>query len=270
MKKALLLILIYAICSFKISYGQEKLEIEGAITLKDSEDSTPEPGTIRWTGTDFEGWNGQRWVSLTGYTTVGNVTDIDGNTYQTTRIGNQEWMIENLRVSKYNDNTVIDQITNNTTWSVLSTGAWCWYDNNSGNEDPYGKLYNWYTVATNKLCPTGWHVPSDTEWTTLTDYLGGIGRAGGKMKTTGTIQAGTGYWQDPNTGATNESGFTGLPGGIRSIDGSFFNLGHLGNWWSSTESSINAAYRYLYYLDDNVVRVTNDKRLGFSVRCVRD
>ncbi|MBK8505294.1 MAG: fibrobacter succinogenes major paralogous domain-containing protein [Saprospiraceae bacterium] len=167
--------------------GQEQLEVEGAIIIMSSEASSPAPGTMRWTGSDFEGWNGQRWVSLTGYAIAGTVTDIDGNTYQTSRIGDQEWMVENLRVTKYNDNTAIDQITNNATWSGLSTAAWCWYDNDNSYEVPYGKLYNWYAVNSTKLCPTGWHVPSDAEWTTMTDHLGGSSTAGGKMKRAGPL-----------------------------------------------------------------------------------
>jgi len=264
MKKVLLLLTMLLITASGIA--QEKMEVEGAIIIKDSEDPSPAPGTIRWSGSDFEGWNGQRWVSLTGYAIPGSVTDIDGNTYQTSRIGNQEWMVENLRVTKYNDNTVIDQITSNTIWSGLTTGAWCWYDNDNSNDNPYGKLYNWYAVNTNKLCPTDWHVPSDTEWTMLTDYLGGTSIAGGKMKETGTT-----HWISPNTGATNESGFTGLPGGRRNTNGGFLFIGNYGYWWSKSESSSSDAwYRYLDYLDGSVFRFNFDKRYGFSVRCVRD
>lgn len=261
-----LIILAITVISYAMTYCQEKLEVEGAVIIGDSEDPTPVPGTIRWTGTDFEGWNGQRWVSLTGYATVGSVTDIDGNTYQTARIGNQEWMIENLRVTKYNDNTVIDQITNGTTWMGLVTGAWCWNDNNSTYDIPYGKLYNWYAVNTGTLCPTGWHVPSDVEWTVLIDYLGGLALAGGKMKETGTT-----HWMAPNSGATNESGFAGLPGGGRYSNGTFIIVSDIGWWWSSMETSSDKAWHIVLYHNFAFVNLTsNVKKLGMSVRCAKD
>jgi len=246
-------------------YSQEKLEVEGAIIIKNSEDQSPAPGTIRWTGSDFEGWNGQRWVSLTGYAIVGSVTDVDGNKYETARIGNQEWMVENLRVSRYNDSTTIDQITNYMTWSGLSSAAWCWYNNNMSNDVPYGKLYNWYAVNSGKLCPTDWDVPRDTEWTILTDYLGGVSIAGGKMKETGLA-----HWNAPNTGATNESGFTGLPGGIRNVDGTFASLENSGFWWSSSTAEIGAWYRGLAHTAAVVARHFAHERFGMSVRCVKD
>ena len=147
---------------------------------------------------------------------------------QEVTIGTQTWMQKNLNVSKYSDGTLIPQVTDGTQWANLTTGAWCYYNNTTANGATYGKLYNWFAVvgiydaasANNpalrkKLAPTGWHVPTDAKWTQLTDCLGGESVAGGKMKSTGTIQAGTGLWDDPNTAATNESGFTGLPGGIR-------------------------------------------------------
>ena len=254
-----------------VGFCQEKMEVEGAIIIKNSEDTSPAAGTIRFNTTtnDFEGWNGHQWLSLTRLRESGDgVTDADGNTYTTVKLGTQEWMVENLKTTKYNDNIGILNVTDNTQWSgldVSETGAWCYYDNLASNNSTYGKLYNWYAVNTGKLCPTGWDVPSDAEWTTLTDYLGGSGIAGGKMK-----EAGTTHWISPNTGASNESGFTGLPGGFRNTSGTFLNLGLYGYWWSSTESGANAWYRDLDYFDDNVYRDFIGKRLGFSVRCVRD
>ena len=252
--------------AISITYPQPTLEVEGSIKIGNNTDPNPKLGSMRWTGSDFEVWNGVIWASLTGNKEVGTMQDIDGNTYQTIRIGNQEWMVENLRVTKYRNNTVIDQITNVTTWSGLTTGAWCYWDNSSSNNITYGKLYNWYAVTDGSgLCPTGWHVPSDGEWTTLTDYLGGMSIAGGKMKEEGTT-----HWSSPNAGATNESGFSGLPGGFRTSNGTFYNLGNIGYWWSSTESGANAWYRYLSYNDVNVNRSNLDERLGFSVRCLRN
>jgi uncharacterized protein (TIGR02145 family) len=168
--------------------------------------------------------------------------------------------------------------------SSLTTGAWCYYNNDPTSNGVYGKLHNWYAAAgvydatsaanpslRKKLAPTGWHVPTDPEWTQLQEYLGGELVAGGKMKTTGTIQARTGVWQDPNTAATDESGFIGLPGGCRCEGGSFGTIGEHAVWWSSSESTtMNAWFRNLNYDDGDANRANGDKILGFSVRCLRD
>jgi uncharacterized protein (TIGR02145 family) len=247
--------------------SQEKLEIEGAITIGNAEETSPKPGTIRWTGTDLKGWNGTKWISLTtGIAFAREVTDIDGHVYPTIIIGTQEWMAENLRTSKYQDGSVIPLVTNNTSWSSLNNGAYCWYDNDNKYEHPYGKLYNWYTVEDSKgLCPSGWHVPSHAEWTTLTDFLGGLGTAGGLMK-----EGGSAHWDFPNTKATNASGFTGLPGGLRYTGGSFGSLGTYGYWWSSIEVDSDAWYRVLDHITGECSSQKNDKTFGFSVRCVHD
>jgi uncharacterized protein (TIGR02145 family) len=267
MKKAILLIFVCTICSFTISYSQEKLEVEGAIIIKNSEDPTPAPGTIRWTGTDFQGWNGRKWVSLTsGIAFEGEVMDIDGNIYPTIKIGSQEWMAENLRTTRYRDGTSIPNVTDDIGWSNANYGAWCLNIIDSSFEHLYGNLYNWYAVNDGRgLCPTGWHVPTDTEWTILTNFFGGLTVAGGPMK-----EVGTAHWNSPNTGATNASGFTGLPGGLRDFIGSFITFGNTGHWWSSTESGASGWYRVLYYNGGTVGSDNEDKRLGLSVRCLRD
>lgn len=204
--------------------------------------------------------------TLEGNITYGSITDIDGNTYKTVTIGTQTWMAENLKVTKYNDGIAIPNVTDDTAWGELTTGALCDYDNTPSNSETYGKLYNWHAVNTGKLCPTGWHVPSDAEWTELTDYLGGTSVAGGKLKETGTT-----HWASPNTGATNETGFTALPGGRRIYYVSFINIGYFGLWWSATESSAtNAWYRAMYSDYSNVGRNDYSKELGCSVRCLRD
>jgi uncharacterized protein (TIGR02145 family) len=208
-----------------------------------------------------------------------NVTDIDGNTYQSVTNCGKTWTKQNLNVSKYSDGTTIPQVTDPTAWANLTTGAWCYYNNDPANEAIYGKLYNWYAVAgiydaasaTNpalrkKLAPSGWHIPTDAEWTQLTDCLGGQNVAGGKMKATGTVQSGNGLWASPNTDATNESGFTGLPASSLNYDGpSFVGIGFQGVWWCS-----EAALRYLSYNYGNVTSGEADVRFGFSVRCLRD
>ncbi len=199
------------------------------------------------------------------------VTDIERNSYKFVKIGTQVWMAENLKTAKYNDGTVIPNITDNAQWSGLTTGAWCYYDNNVANNAKYGKLYNWYAVSktTNgnkNVCPTGWHVPTDAEWNVLTDYLGGVDVVGGKMKEAGAIN-----WKSPNTDATNTSLFTGLPGGYRGSSGNYNGIGYGGNWWSSTEYNTNDAWgRNLYYGNGYASRNYSDKRNGLSVRCLRD
>jgi uncharacterized protein (TIGR02145 family) len=195
--------------------------------------------------------------------TYGSVNDNDGNTYKTIKVGSQTWMAENLKTTRYNDNAPIPFVTEVAIWSALSTSAYTWYNNDS---IAYGALYNWYAVNTGKLCPTGWHVPSDDEWTGLTTYLGGDSIAGDKIKETGTI-----HWLTPNTEASNESGLTGLPGGYRSNIGTFGNIKKIGYWWSSTSfSTVDAYYRFISSDFEPVVRSNSSKRGGFSIRCVMD
>jgi uncharacterized protein (TIGR02145 family) len=200
------------------------------------------------------------------------ITDIDGNVYHTVTIGTQVWTVENLRTTKYNNGISIPLVTDSATWRNLSTPGYCWMNNDASYKNVYGALYNWYTVNTGKLAPTGWHVPSDAEWTILTDFHGGELVAGGNMKTVGTIEAATGMWYDPNTGATNEFGFSGLPGGAR-FDG-HFNLdyiGHLGYWYSSTSAGATDAWgRQLNYNQGDAYRGDWGVTPGFSVRCVKD
>lgn len=210
--------------------------------------------------------NGKTTAVFNSSVTYGTLTDQDGNVYKTVTIGTQTWMAENLRTTSYNDGTSISNVTGATEWGNLTTGAYCNY-NNTTNTDTiatYGRLYNWYAVNTGKLAPKGWHVPTDTEWTTLTDYLGGESIAGGKLKETGTT-----HWISPNTSATNESGFTALPCGYRSSNGTFNGID--GYWWSSTEGSTVDAYeRNVFYDDIGVFSYYFNKGSGSSVRCVRD
>jgi uncharacterized protein (TIGR02145 family) len=182
-------------------------------------------------------------------------------------IGTQQWMKENLDVLTYRNGDVITQITNTTDWGSATTGAWCYYNNDPANGAIYGKLYNWYAVNDPRgLAPQGWHIPTDAEWTTLGTLLGGDAAAGGKMKTTGTTR-----WTTPNTSATNESGFAGLPGGLRYDDGLFSGVGYVGYWWSATESNpTNAWYRFLFNNNGTLGWPSHNKRHGVSVRCLRD
>jgi len=195
--------------------------------------------------------------------TYGSVSDIDGNIYKTIQIGSQTWMAENLKTTKFNDNTPVPFVTEVTIWSELSTPGYTWYNNDSIG---YGALYNWYSVNTGKLCPAGWHVPSDDEWTGLTTYLGGDSIAGDRIKETGIL-----HWITPNTGATNESGLTGLPGGYRNYIGSFGNIKKIGYWWTSTIfNTVDAYYRFISSDFKPVVRSNSSQKGGFSVRCLKD
>ncbi|MCX6257588.1 MAG: fibrobacter succinogenes major paralogous domain-containing protein, partial [Bacteroidia bacterium] len=168
---------------------------------------------------------------------------------------------------KYNDGTAIPLVIYNSEWYNLTTPGFCWYNNDLQYKNTYGALYNWYAVNTGNLCPTGWHVPSDAEWTQLTDFLGGENVAGGKLKETGTT-----HWSSPNTGADNSSGFSALPGGARADDGTFNDLSHTDDLWSATEYiALTAWTRDLRYNNAHVgLSCYYGKSFGFSVRCIKD
>ena len=214
-----------------------------------------------------------------GQTAGNGLTDIDGNTYNSVIIGTQEWQKENLNVSKYADGTVIPQVTDLNTWLNMLTGAWCYYNNNSVNGPVYGKLYNWYAVMgiydtaslnnpllRKKIAPAGWEVPTDAEWTTLTDYLGGESIAGGKMRESGSL-----HWLSPNTGASNSSGFSALPGGLRQDFRFFDGMTADGYWWSISEFDTTTAWcRYLVWVSVDIMRFSDTKISGFSVRCLKN
>lgn len=235
------------------------------------------------------------------------LSDIDGNEYATVIIGKQEWMAENLKTTRLNDGTEIAGVKYGDEWASIHTPAYSWYGNEERNKEFYGALYNWYAVETGRLCPAGWHVPSDDEWAELTRFLGGNAIAGGKMKSTGTagmreneeihssqiekdqpnyqpadqeetdpeVQQNTAEsWHKPNTGAGNESGFSALPGGHRTNDNSpgvFARKGEYAYWWSATPASPGVAwFRMLYYNYSNISRLTMGMTDGMSVRCVKD
>jgi uncharacterized protein (TIGR02145 family) len=207
------------------------------------------------------------------------VTDIDGNTYTTIILNNgQEWMAENLRTATYANGTPIPNVTDNTAWTQLNSGAWSNYSNSPGNDATYGKLYNGYAAANPNICPQGWHMPTDAEWQQLESALGmpgselGVGGYRGAAQNVGGKMKSTTLWNAPNTGATNESGFSGLPGGLRfGAYGHFASLGYNGYWWSAPESGAEFAYhRGLYGNGAGVYRFYYNKRDGFCLRCVRD
>ena len=194
------------------------------------------------------------------------VTDVDGNVYNIITIGNQKWLKENLKVTKYRDGSTIANVTSASTWIGTSSGAWCHYDNSATNDAVYGKLYNFYAVSdTRGLAPAGWHVATEADWNTLATTLGGATVAGGKLK-----ESGTSHWATPNTGATNESGFTAVPGGQRFSNGSFQMQFSNACIWTSTTDGGNGKYILLTYNTAEVYTYSDMKKLGFSVRCVKD
>lgn len=213
--------------------------------------------------------------------TYNSVIDQEGNIYKTIVIGNREWMAENLKTTTYRNGDPIVSGLSATQWAGTTSGAWAHYNGDASLDCPYGKLYNFYACSdARQLCPTGWHVPTDGEWSVLINQFdpsaqGGINWsnfAGGPLKSTGTIQAGTGLWNGPNTGATNASGFSALPGGFITIMGASNNSAINGYYWTSNEVNSTTGYGRSFYHDPgSVIQTANfGKRSGMSVRCIRD
>jgi uncharacterized protein (TIGR02145 family) len=196
----------------------------------------------------------------------GDRQEHDGYNYATVQIGDQCWFSENLRSEHYRDGESIPGNLDNATWSTTEAGAQAYFNNDAGNLTEYGRMYNWYAVNDDRgLCPSGWHVPSDDEYTTLTEFLGGASVAGGKMK-----EAGTAHWNAPNTEADNASGFTALGSGYHASSGSFGDWLLSSYFWSSSLSGSNALLRELHYNTADVSRYSSHPRDGFAVRCVMD
>ncbi|MDB5144628.1 MAG: hypothetical protein JWQ66_3341 [Mucilaginibacter sp.] len=207
-------------------------------------------------------------LTVTGTLPPGSVMDVDGNVYTTVTIGTQVWMVENLRVTHFNEGAPIQNITNDTQWQTLTPGtsAYCDYNNDANTSLVYGKLYNWYAVSSlRKLAPKGFHIPTDAEWTTLYNYIGGTRQNGAKLQ-----EAGTSHWQVAI--GTNTTKFTGLPGGGRNNDYTklFNGLGSDAYWWSATASSDTNAWFYNLYVKGYLDRDNVQKTAGFSVRCIKD
>jgi len=195
------------------------------------------------------------------------VQDKDGNRYHAIAIGKQVWLAENLKATHYRNGDPIPEVLDANSWRKLTKGAFCNYDNENSNAVVYGRLYNWHAVTDSRnICPPGWHVPTDADWQQLINYLGGEPVAGGKMK-----ESAPGHWLIPNTGATNVSGFTALPGGYRSSKGVYHILDTYTFYWTSTSYSDQVAWSW--FLQNNsagATRIENLKTFGFSVRCVKD
>jgi uncharacterized protein (TIGR02145 family) len=211
---------------------------------------------------------GTGYGNILSFNTSDLLTDIDGNTYHSVLLGTQVWMVENLNVTHYRNGDKIPNITNSEEWRAwdMSTGAYCNYKNNSSYAKTYGRLYNHYAVIdSRKIAPEGWHVATDKEWERLEQVLCCL-YEGGKLK-----EAGTSHWKSPNEGATNESGFTALPGGYRvGYDDDFYGLGTTAFFWTSDGDSFHGYYRRLSYFDAYIDNGLTVKEYGCSVRCVRD
>ncbi len=196
------------------------------------------------------------------------VMDIDSNIYQTIKIGTQLWMNENLKVTKYNDGTPLSYPGNNAyNWNNTLFGAYAWYLNNESSYKSYGALYNGYAVITNKLCPVGWHVPSEYDWEILVKFLGGATISGLKLK-----EIGTSHWTAPNSNVTNDYGFNALPSGIKDSDGDYLDIKNKGYWWSTTQMGGYPVlfYRYMIYNSSEVLIDNAGYNSGLSVRCIKD
>jgi len=198
---------------------------------------------------------------------TGELKDADGNSYSSVTIGNQIWMVENLKTSKFNNGDPVENVIDNTKWSNLTTPGFCWYNNLEANGEVYGALYNWYAVADSRgICPTGWHVATDADWTALINFAGGADIAGGKLKEAETI-----HWATPNTGAVNQYGFTALPGGRRNSSAIFYFMGEYGRWWSSNEVDPENSWSRGMAFDNTIVdRDVRAKVYGLSVHCLKD
>jgi len=197
---------------------------------------------------------------------INQITDFDGNVYHAVTIGTQVWMVENLKVTHYRNGDLIPNVTNNSEWNNVTTGAYRDYEDNPDNSIKYGKLYNFFTITDSRqLCPAGWHVPTDDEWRVLREYCGSCG---GVLK-----EAGTENWLSPNTDATNKTGFSALPGGCLNILDQYDGMARYGVWWSSTEIRPYYAACWFLYYNSSFMSSPNGGALewfGLSVRCVKD
>jgi len=238
------------VCEFTVT----ATELPPTCDFTGSVNQVPDPTTTTTSSSSTSTTSTSTSTSTSSSTTTTTTVACPNCTPQDVTIGSQIWTGCNLDVATYRNGDTIPQVTDPVAWAALTTGAWCYYNNDSANGVIYGKLYNWYAVNDPRgLAPTGYHIPSDAEWTTLTDYLGGLTIAGGKMK-----QVGLCNWETPNTDAIDSSGFTGLPGGFCSVNGSFSLIGRNSYWWSSSETNtVDAWYRTLYYNHGFAVRDYN-------------
>ena len=259
-------LILMTVLSFSLnqSFAQERLEIVGAVKLSNTTNLTPSAGTIQWTGSDFLGFDGTKWVPLTQL----GVKDIDGNIYKTVIVGTQLWMAENLKTTRFaNGNTITDGSAVGDISGFGDVNYWFAYDNDVTNIPIYGRLYTYQVAADGRnVCPAGWHVPTKADYMTLSDYLGGSTKSGGPLKLIGN-----GLWTGSNAGATNTSGMTMLPGGFRNPNGAFDDITEVGSFWTTTSDNANDAIRFAVttFSDDGIIN-PNNKKTGYSIRCLKD
>ena len=249
--------------------SQPAVEIEGAITIGNSSNFTPTAGSIRWSGTDFEGFDGTSWVSLTGKPVIGTVVDVDGNEYSTVEVGGDMWMAENLRVQRFNNGDIISRVPDPAIWVSLIGPGYASYNNDAFLDEDYGLLYNGFTVIDSRnICPIGWHIPSSVELSTLLDELGGPAVAGGFLK-----EFGNEFWLEPNIGGHNSSGMCLRGAGLRDSNNlaEFSGFREASVVWSSTRNGDDEIPVIALTRATSVVpELPGNLRNGFSVRCVQD
>ncbi len=255
---------------------EELLEVESAIQIAQNIDPTPDPGTIRWTGSDFEGWNGVIWVSLTGNIKVGSVTDIDGNVYQTITIGSQEWMIENLKTTTFNDGEPITEwVFGDDWWSGGTFPYYQWADTDDLNNvypDPlpfdfYGALYNDAAISSGKLAPAGWRIPTEQDFIALENYIASNGQAGQE----GNALKSTSGWVSGSDNGTDIYGFNGLANGYASVFGTATAGGIISSWATTDVDAANQTRKVVQLFDQDTILFSDDSvRLGFGIRCIKE
>ena len=254
------------------------LDVAGRIQISE-ETATPLPGQIRWNSTtgDFEGYDGSKWVSFTavsiiqGSVSTSLIQDIDGNAYPTVMIGAQEWMAENLRTTRYNDGSLIPYVPKKVVWRQLDNlgqDAYTWPDYDLQNKYPYGALYNGFSIATDKLCPTGWTVPAESDWIQLSAFL--ASDQGGKLKQTGNLATEDGLFNSPNVGATNSTGFSGIPAGYISATGDAVPTGTIAFFATKTFNSGNLVAYWLSNSSSGLSTGDIGEEIGYSIRCIKE
>jgi len=275
LSKAILISIIYLITAAILNdlFGQSSnLAIDGALKISSSSSDPAQPGTIRFNAetNDFEGWNGLYWISITGFQyDVGSVTDVHGNVYATIKIGDQEWMAENLRVTQFRNGDAIVQVFDDLAWAIADYPGYCWYNFDPSLEGTHGLLYNWYAAGDSRgICPTGWRLPkddvanNDSDWQDLREYLG-VSDHGPKLREAGFI-----HWKDTNNG-TNSSGFTARGSGQRRSNGTYALLNERVFFWSDRENGTDA-FSVSMTAINNLGPALTSKNYGYSIRCIKE
>jgi len=277
MKKVLVLLMSIALFNLNLIGQGELLKIEGAIQIESNSNPNPEPGTIRWTGADFEGWNGVIWASLTCGIQVGSVTDIDGNIYQTITIGTQEWMLENLKTTTFNDGVPITEWVFGDNW-FENGGTFPYYqwaetgDLNNLYPDPlpfdfYGALYNEAAIASGKLAPIGWRIPTEQDFLELENHIANNGQSGQEA----IALKSTSGWVSSIGNGTDDYGFNGLPNGYAAAGGTATGAQVISSWATTDVNVANQTRRIVQlYNQDTILYFDNAIQLGAGIRCIKE